>query len=325
MRRLLASLTLLAIAACDNAAEDVTLPELAYGGFVVGVTIDRDGSGSATPPDTIYPGARVALFAAGGTDTLRKVTSDETGVAVFDSLPIGRYRYAVIPSSLGDSLPVIDGGSGDFRIIASRDSIVAAATVRVGFAVLTLAEARVAAPGRRVFVRGVVTSAFQFHSDSATYLTGSTNLRVTHASHRPGRNGNNPGDSVSVFGTTGVDAGQPVLLNGIVQTLAERPAPVATDVSVVEARTAKDGELDAALVRIVDATVGDTSTVNGFFHARIAQGADTVLAVIDSTLAVPTTLFAPGREIELRGVLVPNGNGTWHIKPRPVTNELKFD
>ncbi len=324
-RRLILAIALGAFVACDNANEQLSLPELGYGGFAIGVTIDRDGSGSLTSLDTIYQGARFALFAAGGSDTLRRATSDTLGVVRFDSLPIGRYRYALIPSSLGDSLPEVTGDTGSFRIIANSDSIVAIASTQVGYATLTISEARNAAAGRRVFVRGLVTSALQFHSDSATHITGEGNLRITRSSHRPGRNGNNVGDSVAIFGTTGVENGQPVLIAGLVQTLAERPAPVPVEIDVATARTAQDGALDAALVHLLGVTVGDTVSVDDYFHVEIAQDADTMLMVIDPLLQPNKASFVPGRELEVRGVLVADGDGTWYLKPRPVSGEVVFD
>jgi hypothetical protein len=290
----------------------------------VAVIFDRDGSGAVSSADTVYVGARVALFVEGGVDTFRTALTDANGLAIFNELPIGRYRYAVVPGSVGDSLPVLSNGSGSLRITANPDSLADVATAVVGFASLTIVEARAATPGRRVFVRGIVSAAFQTFTDSATFLTGVGNLRVTSAEHRPGRTGNNLGDSVVVFGTTGVDAGQPVLLGGVIQTLGERPAPVPTEVTVAEARTARSGELDAALVRVGTATVGDTTTVNDYFHAEIASGTDTVLVVYDPLQQVPRNAFTAGRSIQVRGLLVPAGDGTWFLKPRFVNGETNF-
>jgi hypothetical protein len=322
--RFLPLLALCTVASCDNAGERLGLPELRQGAVIVGVVLDRDGSGTLTSADTSYTGARVALFIEGGVDTFRVATTNAEGLALFEELPIGRYRFAVVPSSVGDSLPVITDGTGSLRITANPDSLGALETSIVGYPNLTIAEARAAAPGRRAFVRGIVSSALQYFSDSATFLTGEANIRVTSAEHRPGRTGNNPGDSVIVFGTTGSDAGQPVLLDGLVATVSERSAPVATDVSVAEANTARDGELDAALVRIGTATVGDTVSVEEEFHVEVAFEADTVLVVYHPNLLPPKAAFAPGRAIAVRGVLVPNGDGTWHLRPRPVAGETSF-
>jgi hypothetical protein len=288
------------------------------------VVLDRDGSGTVTSADTIYAGARVALFVEAGVDTFRTAVSDADGLALFEDLPIGRYRFAVVPGSLGDSLPVITEGSGSLRITANPDSLGTGATSLVGYSILSVAEARTAAPGRRVFVRGIVSSGLQYFADSSAFLAGVANIRVTSAAHQPGRSGNNPGDSVSVFGTTGTDAGQPVLVDGLIQTLSEEAAPVATDITVAEVNTARGGELDAALVRVGTAAVGDTATVDGDFHVEITADGATALVVYDSKNTVPKTAFVAGRELEVRGMLVPTGSGTWFLKPRPVNGETVF-
>jgi hypothetical protein len=288
------------------------------------VVLDRDGSGTANSADTTFAGARVALFVEAGIDTFRTAVTDADGLAIFEDLPIGRYRFAVVPSSIGDSLPVITDGSGSLRITANPDSLSALATSLVGYSVLSVAQARAAAPGRRVFVRGIVSSALQYFADSSSFLTGEAHIRVTSAAHQPGRNGNNPGDTVSVFGTTGTDAGQPVLLDGLIQTLGERPAPVASDISVAEVNTARGGELDAALVRVGTAEVADTATVDGDFHVEITADGATALVVYDSINAVPKAAFTLGRELAVRGMLVPTGTGTWFLKPRPVSGETVF-
>lgn len=317
-------LALLAIAGCDNAGDNLGLPSLREGGIAIGVVLDRDGSGAVSSPDTVFEGARVALFIEGGVDTFRIATTDADGLAIFDELPIGRYTYAVVPGSVGDSLPLFTNGTGTLRITANPDSLGAQANAVIGYANLTLAEARAAAPGRRVFVRGIVSAPFQDYTDAATFLAGIANLRVTSSEHRPGRSGNNIGDSVVVFGTTGTDAGQPVLLDGLVQTVAERPAPVVTEVTVAEARSARNGELDAALVRVGTATVGETMTVGEYFHAEIASGTDTVLVVYDPKHQIPEQVFIAGRPIQVRGMLVPAGDGTWFIKPRLAPGETNF-
>lgn len=322
--RYLPLLALLVATGCDNAGDRFGLPELRQGAVGIGVVLDRDGSGTSSPADTVFVGARVALFIEGGVDTFRTALTNDDGVALFEDLPIGRYRFALVPSSIGDSLPVILNGSGSLRITANIDSLGTGASALVGYATLSPAEARLAAPGRRVFVRGIVSAALQFYTDSATFLTGDGNIRVTSSEHRPGRTGNNPGDSVAIFGTTGIDAGQPVLLDGLIQTLAERPAPVVTELSVAEVVTARNGELDAALVRVGTATVGDTIMVGDYLHVEIASGTDTAVVVYDPKQLAPHSAFVPGRSIQVRGMLVPNGDGTWFLKPRLLASETVF-
>jgi hypothetical protein len=326
MRRLVSGIALIAALGCDNAGQDMGLPSLPDGAIVVGLYFDRDGSETLTAADTVLEGARVALFVLGSDDTLQVATTDVAGLATFDSVPLGRYRFGVVRSALGDSAAVVAGDTLTIRLTAQRDSLGRAALVRVGYQQMTLAEARAATAGKRVIVRGLVTSAFQFFADSSTFLANGVNyLRVTSAEHRPGRNGNNPGDSVSVLGTTGSSNGQPVLLNGVIMTHAERPVPAPVEVSVSEVNNARGGVLDAALVRLAAAEITDTATVGADFHVWVTIEGVTALVVFDSKLDIQTEALVPGRFMTTRGVLVPKGDGTWYLKPRPIVSEIVLD
>ncbi len=310
----------LLLVACGNAGESLTFPALPIGGIGVSLYLDRDGTGSFTTSDTTFAGVRVALLAAGGTDTIRTVLTSATGVAIFDSIPIGRYRVAVDRSTLGDSIRVVVGDTGSITILARPDSSSASRQVRLGFEEVSVATARALPAGRRVMVRGIVVSPMQAFRDSTMFLEDATGaLRITSARHWPGRVGNNIGDSVAVLGTTGTSIGQPVLLGGRVQSFAPRPVPVPRLVTVAEARTAKGGTLDAALVQVTNAKVVDTATVAPDLRvtfSEAADDADRATALFDQLLQAPANIFTAGRSITVRGVLVPRGDGTWTIKPR---------
>lgn len=313
-------LTLALLAACDNAGKALVLPPLPSGAIGVFLYLDRDGSQSYTTGDTVFAGARVALLAPGGVDTIRIATSSAQGVATFDSVPVGTYRVAVDRRALGDSIATVLGDSGTVRILGQSDSLLSARAVRLSFAEVSIAQARLLPAGRRVFIRGRVLSAMQYFRDSTSFIRDGTGyLRIIGSRHRPGRTGNNLGDSVSVLGTTGTRQGQPVLINGLFATLAEGPAPLPIPVSVAEANSAKGGTLDAALVVVTGAKINDTTTTLPDFLVRIAEATDASVradVVLDSLLAAPATLFRPGLTITVKGVLLPRGNGTWFLKPR---------
>lgn len=317
----LASAVLLGLAACSNAGEDLGLPPLAVGSLRVTTLFDRDGTGTLTPFDTSLGAIDIGIFPDGGIDAVQVARGDATGVATFTNVPIGSYRYRLMPGAIGDTLVPVQGNDVAFRVRA--DSLNGGTGIMIGYPTLTLSEARQAAAGRPVVVRGVVTAGFQSFADSSTFLaSGSVSLRITSAEHWPGRNGNNVGDSVIVLGHTGSDNGQPVLLDGKVFTAGVSVAPIVTDVSVAELRTAAGGTLDAALVRVSGATIVDTATVAGAFQVRIANGADTALVVIDSQLQANKSIFGPGRGITSRGVLAPDGSGSWYLRPRPLAGEV---
>jgi hypothetical protein len=323
MRRSLScSALLLALAACDNAGESLATPTLETGGIAVGIYLDRDATGSFTVGDTAFAGARVALLAASGIDTVATAVSDNDGTARFLDVPLGSWRVVLDRAGLGDSIATAVGDTGVIRLTAQRDSIVGSRVVRLAFREVSVAEARALPSGRRVVVRGVVGSALQFFTDASTHLTGSGSwLRIIPSRHRPGRTGNNIGDSVSVLATTASRDGQPTLADGLILTLAERPAPAITPVSVAEIRTARGGALDAALVEVVDGVIADTVAVGDEFLVRIAAGNDTARVRLDARLQTTRSAFAPGRLLSARGVLVPR-DGQWELKPRPVNGEL---
>ncbi len=324
MRIPASALAIALLVGCTNAGEDLGLPPLSVGTVTVGVIVDRDGTGTLTSFDTVYNGARIALFMREGIDTFRIMNTNANGLANFTSLPIARYRYALIPSSVGDTLPAVTFGTGEFQIRA--DTMGGSGTIMVSYATLSIEAARQAQAGHRVFVHGVVTSPLQFFSDSAMFIrSGGRYLRITAAQHRPGRTGNNLGDSVIVLGTTGSDAGQPVLLGGRVLTVGVGPAPTPEEVTVAEVRTARAGALDAALVRLSGAKIADTASVGAEWHVWVTDTlamTDTARVVFDAVLQVTKPAYAPGRRFTSRGVLVPSGSGTWSLKPRPVAGEV---
>lgn len=322
MRRhaMCAALALTMLAACDNAGKDLTLPGYGAGAIGVFLYLDRDGSGTYTTADTAFNGVRVALLAAGGRDTIRVSTSGGQGLATFDSVPLGTYRVAVDRRALGDSIGTVAGDTAVIRILAGTDSAQSAQIVRVSYVEATIAQVRAMPAGKRVFVRGRVTHPFQLWRDSTAFIkdAGGT-LRILGAAHRPGRAGNNLGDSVGVLGTTGTQGGQPVLLKGVVSSLAEGPAPSPIAVSITEARTAKGGTLDAALVKITGAKIYDTLPTLPDFLVRLAEATDSTIrvdVVLDSALSVASTFFKPGLTMTVTGMLLPRGDGTWFLKPR---------
>ena len=192
--------------------------------------------------------------------------------------------------------------------------------VRLGYREVTVAEARQLAGGMRVYVRGIVQAPLQVYRDSSTFLaSGGATIRLPGSRHRPGRAGNNAGDSVLVLGTTGQRDGQPVVLNGLIGTLGVSPPPVPTVVTIPEARTARGGMLDAALVSVTGAVIVDTLASGPDLLVRIGLATDTTITtdvIIDSAQNAPRTIFRPGLPITVRGVLVPRGDGTWVLKPR---------
>ena len=317
-------LALIAVAACTNAGENMTPPVLPRGFLVVLVYFDRDGSHTPTPADTSVAGARVALVVPGGQDTLRVGTTDVTGRVFFDSLPVGTYRVAVDRHSLNDSVGVVAPDTQTVRVVnqvtTHVDSLHVGVVIRFGYNEVSLAQARALPPGRRVLVRGRVVAPLQDFRDSSAFLVDSSgSLRITGAHPRIGSNGNNIGDSVLVIGTTGQRAGQGVLQNGLFSTFAVGLGALPKIITVAQAHNAKAGTLDAVLVQLSNVRLVDTAVAGPDFSLTVADPADTTIkttVLIDQLLNAPHSLFPPGHTGTFRGVLVPNGDGTWLLKPR---------
>ena len=314
----------IAVAACTNAGETMTPPAFPQGFLVVQAYFDRDGSHSLTTNDTVFTGARVALVVPGGRDTLRVGTTDVKGQIFFDSLPVGTYRVAVDRRSLNDSVGVVAPDTQTVRVVnqvtSQFDSLQAAVLMRFGYNEVSLAQARAMAPGHRVLVRGRVVAPLQDFRDSSAFLVDSSgSLRITGSRARAGSNGNNIGDSVLVIGTTGQRAGQGVLQNGLFFTFSVGVGALPQIVSVAEAHNARAGALDAVLVQLSNVRLVDTAASGPDFAITVADLADTTsktTVLIDQLLNAPRTIFQLRRTGVFRGVLVPNGDGTWVLKPR---------
>lgn len=309
---------LAAIGACTNAGEIRTTTSLATGGIAVGFYLDRNGSGVFDAGDTVFAGGRIALLLASGTDTLRVATANAQGVAVFDTVPIGTYRVVVDRHALGDSIGVVAGDTGTIRVAA--DSLSGSRVIRLGFTEVSIAQARTLPAGKRVFIRGKVVSPLQAFRDSSAFIADTSGaIRITSAVPRTGGGGNNPGDSVLVLGTTGKAQGQGIVQHGVFFSLASGLSPLPQVVTVADARGARGGALDAIFVQLSNVVIVDTIPAAPDFIVKVADPSDstsTVKVLIDQLLSAPHGAFPIGRTATLRGVLVPQGDGTWMLKPR---------
>jgi hypothetical protein len=320
----LAGVLALAVA-CVNEGSDLGFNTSASRTVVVGVYLDRDGS--RTPIQTEgFPNARVALLPKGSTDTFKTaVTSGSSqllGIAIFDDVPLGQYRVAVDPKSLGDSIQVQavellpDGVEvPDFGVTFPSDTT--GVRVRLGYPEVTIRQARALPAGRRVFIRGVILSGVQSFRDTTSHIADSTGaLRLTRVTLLGGLTGNNPGDSVSVLGFTSTRAGQATLDNSGIARFATTVAPTPLPVATGTAATASNGVLDAQLVRITGAVINEAFAVAPDFQVIVTDGTGTLTVLLDAQINFPTTPFVPGRSMNAVGVLVPNGIGGWVLKPR---------
>ena len=301
--------------ACSNAGSDLSFAPTAKRTILARVFLDRDGSGALSSSDTVFPGARVFLRPSAGGQPIQTVTSNALGLSFFEQVPVGEYSLTLDSASIGDSLEVALVDPTSFPLRAGDTTV--AVTVRLTYHQLSLAEARSAAAGRRVLVRGLILAGVQSFRDTTSHLQDfSGRIRLTRVSLRGGLTGNSPGDSVVVIGTVSSRAGQPTLDQAIIVLVGTRPAPIPFSINTAQAASAQGGTLDAALVQITGAIISDTSSVGPDLRVVGSDGSGPVTVILDPFGGFNRAAFAPGRPMTVRGVLVPTGAGQWQLKPR---------
>lgn len=315
LHRAAIALAITFVAACDNAGSDLGFGASETSAVSVLIYLDRDGSRTPTVLDTVFANARIALLALGSGDTLRAMLSNTVGIARFEGVPLGQYRVVVVPSSIGDSIQVAAVDSSTIRLVAADTNRFV--LVRLGYPEISIRAARALPAGRRVFIRGVILAGVQSFRDTTSHVSDSSGqIRLTSVALLGGILGNNPGDSVSVLGTTSTRAGQPTLDKAGITRFGARPPPIPLPVSTATAATASGGLLDAGLVQITGGIISDTATIAPDFRITVSDGSGPLQITIDGNLQIPRSIFRPGFSLSVRGVLVPDGIGGWTLKPR---------
>jgi len=314
---------------CDFAT-DVELLEIAGTGVLFGQAyLDLNGSGSADGGDQPLRNVSVALTTPGGGDVVLSATTDTTGSFILPSVPVGTYRLGLASTVLGDSLTAM--GAGGTITVELGDTTFF--NLGASYPTLTLAEVRAAAPGRRVFTRGVAMNSRLPSTDGTVHLldtAGVSYLRATGVTTPPGNV--LTGDSLRLLGRTAVDNGQPVL-DAVTPIVLQRglSLPPAIQLTTGAAATANAGVLDAALVRIRLAEISDTSTApNGDFHFWTNDGTDSLEVVFKWFRNISSSAVRPDTTVRINqatGLLTPFDDGTgggvrWRLLPRAASEVI---
>jgi hypothetical protein len=299
---------------CSNAGGDFGFEPVGHGTVAAFFYVDRNGDLLPTSAaDTTFAGVRLGLVVAGTTDTAFSALTDAQGNVVFSNVPFGDYRFVVDTATVADSFQVqaIDSASVRLRGNAQQQLV----TVRLGYPRVTIAAARAASTGTKVFINGMVLAGIAAFGDTTSHiLENGVAIRLTNASN--GGPAAQPGDSARVVGTVSIRAGQPVLDNAVILVYRlSFAAPPATPLSTLLANTADGTAQDAALVGISGVIV-DTLTAGSDFHVGVDDGSGRVVMVLDGNATFQVPLFLPGKTATARGLLVPTGGGTWVLKPR---------
>lgn len=309
----------LALAACETVGER-TLGVDATGVVAGRVNVDRDGDGQVGPGDLAFRDLELVLRSRTGRGVVGRTTSQANGLFFFSNVAVGEYEVTVAESAVPDSLVVLRIDSANVRLAAGDTTF---AAVVLSYPTVDYPTARTTPIGRTVFVEGVVLNGWSTFGDSTMHLASAEHgLRLI----RTITTSVVVGDSVRVLGIRGTRDGQPVLHSARVfflRTVEPRdPHPVETGV----ADHADDGALDARLIRITAAAATDTLTLpTGDFRITVDDGSGPMALLLDRSISTWANIAAwrfslreplLEHEFDVTGVLVPNGDGTWSIKPR---------
>ena len=323
MRRGIRTTTALLLAAfaplaCGDAT-DVELLEIGGSGVLFGQAfLDFDGDGMPGGGDQPLVGVDVILVTSTSAAVVQLATTDSAGAFTLFEVPVGSYRLSVDADAVGDSLEVLGGGV-PIVVELGDTSLV---NLGVSYPTRTIEEIATEPVGRRVFTSGIaLNQRLNFDPSGQVHFSGASGfLRALNVE----RSGIAAGDSVRLLGRVISDNGRPALDDVTANVLVGSAALVtARELTVARAATADGGALDAALARIRNAAITDTST-NGDGHFRFwaVDGPDSVEVVVRDFLGLNTAAFRPDTTVELTqatGLLNPVDDGgtvRWQLLPR---------
>lgn len=308
------------LASCNNAGAERTMGISATGVVRGFVYFDANGSRTSDAGDAPFAGARVRLLAPVSRDTLLRAVTGADGTFRLAGVPVGAYALVIDSASAGDSARVI-GVDVPTLTVLPGDSV--EVTGAISFPERTAAEVRTLPLGTRVFVKGIALHARETFSDTLLHVVDTSGaIRATRV--RPSATPAVAGDSLRLRGRIAVRLGQRVLDDVSVFVIGPTFIPTVNTITAAVAMTARAGTLDAALVRILNATVTDTATVAGHLTMTVGDGSGAVVVLLDRAadaafrLPYPAGLFVAPNRFDIVGVLVPTGTGTWRVRPRSV-------
>jgi uncharacterized repeat protein (TIGR01451 family) len=312
--RVMAALVASSAWACMDVT-DVELLEISGTGVIAGQAfLDQNGTGAADAGDVPLRSASVDLVVQGTQTVVDTETTDSLGVFVMQGVPVGTYEVRLASTVLGDSLEALV--VGDVTIELGDTTVIGLGATYPTF---SLEQALAAPAGTRLFTAGVVLNPRQFNGDGLVFFKGATAyLRGTNVD----RVNIAPGDSVRLLGRRVVSQGRPALdavTPFLLVPLAQFPIPV--QVTTAQAGQANAGALDAALVRIQNADISDTSTVANDFYFWAHNGGDSVEVVLRRSFLTinPNPPIRPDTVVaisEATGLLSPFDDGSGNVRWR---------
>jgi hypothetical protein len=236
-------------AACQDSGKGQAASIEAIGGVGAQLILDRNGNGGVDQGDTVLVGWTVNLEQPAG-GIVASQTTDASGIAIFQEVPVGRIVARVPDSELGDTLNLLPASVQPFILAAFQTAEI---TPVVTLPTFKVQDVRTLSTGKPLFTEGVALNRLVEGDLTLHIRSGSSYLRILSVEESTGFN---TGDSVRVSGRTALDQGVPVLDGKSVFRLragSGTPAPIV--LSTGEAAGALAGSLDAALVRINGAEI----------------------------------------------------------------------
>jgi uncharacterized repeat protein (TIGR01451 family) len=313
MRTWLLGATLL-LASCMSAT-DVDRLEITSVGVIAGQAfLDMNGNGQVDAGDQPLRGGSVELVAPGTSAVVVSAPTDSLGLFIVQDVPLGAYDLRLGAAILGDSLTGLSTG-GTITVELGDTMLV---SLGASYPHLTLEEVLAATPGRRVFTSGIALNGRPNNGDGLVFFKGASGyLRGTDVE----RTNVTVGDSVRLLGRVATSDGRPAL-DAVTPFLLVQSAQLVLpiEVSVADAEEASGGTLDAALVRIRDAEIQDTTTVGNDKHFWAHAGGDSVEVVLRAFLGInpnpsirPDTVVAVSQAV---GLLSPFDDGSGNVRWR---------
>lgn len=306
-------LLLLALTGCELSDEEKILGIDASGSLAGLVFLDADGDQLLDPAvDGPVARAGVSLLISGSPRVLLRTETSAGGEYWFPSIPVGSYRVVLDSTALGDTLRMLNAAPVHVVVSAGDTAVV---LLGVGRPLLAVAELRRAESGRRVTLEGIALSGSGTFGDGTLHVADSTgSIRAFQLRDR----NVSAGDSLRLVGVSGRMDGEPALLEAEVFFIGRGSLPPATPLATGAAARASGGSLDAAQVRIEDAVVLSTgTTVQGDLRLRVDDGSGLLDVVLDRHAGITSEIpVLPGARVDAVGVLVPDGEGKWQLKPR---------
>jgi len=187
--------------------------------------------------------------------------------------------------------------------------------IQVDYREVTVAQARSQPVGQLVLIRGVALNRWNAFGDGSVHVADATGairaLNVPQSTVQAG-------DSVRAVGRIAIQDGQPVLAGATIFAGGPAPQPIQPQpVLTATAANAAGGALDAALVRIDNATILSVSqTGNNDRLLRVDDGSGALDVLVHAVTGISFADLVPQGVLTATGVLVAMPGGTWQLKPR---------